>query len=167
MNPPSSSFDLRASVLRVVPNVFETMLDLAAEPVVAPDASRPPEWAPEENRICAIIGIGSEVVSGMFYFHLPEGFSRIVASKMLDSELGHTAGDREVNDAVGELCNMISGGLKGDLADAGFDTAMSPPSIVRGKDFSIESEPGLAVEHFHFRCQGELLDLEIHLRVEA
>ena len=51
-------------------------------------------------------------------------------------------GDPEVNDVIGELCNMIGGTLKSNLCDAGFSCQLSLPAVLRGADLQIET-PGL------------------------
>ncbi len=158
MKSDSPKFDLQKTVLRVVPNVIFTMLEIRALPT---QTSRDPEI----NRVSAIIGFGGDTINGMIYLHFPESFGHVIAGKLLDVELGRAANDREINDAVGELCNMISGGLRAVLADAGFDTGMSPPSIIRGKGFTIESQPDFEITHFHFACDQDVLDLEVHLKL--
>ena len=144
----------------MVPNVLETMLEIHPSPT----GQGLPSGA---DRISAIIGIGGDEVHGMIYVHFPRHLGEEVAGKLLDGCVGAELGDGEVNDVVGEMCNMMAGGLKADLAEVGFEAGISPPSIIRGKGFTIDPEPGMEVSHFGFLCGKHVLDLEIHLRIES
>jgi len=48
--------------------------------------------------------------------------------------------DEEVNDVIGEVCNMVGGDLKSRLCDAGFTSSLSIPSITYGESFRIQPE---------------------------
>ena len=160
MNPdiPSldSSFSLEDVVHRVLPRVLFTMLELEASPRESGDLGA-------GEQVTAVIGIGGEGIEGCLYFHLTEVLARRVGKLLLEETLGRDVQDREVNDAVGELCNMIAGGLKAALLSHGVDTALSPPSVIRGKNFAIAPQNNAKVSHFLFACEGELMDLEVHL----
>ena len=158
MKSENPKLKLRETVLHVVPHVISTMLTIQA---VSTETPQPKEL----NRISAIIGIGGDTLSGMIYFHFPESFGHVIAAELLEKELDRAANDHEINDAVGELCNMVSGGLRAAFAEEGFDTGMSPPSIIRGKGFTIESQPDFEITHFHFACGEDVLDLEVHLKL--
>ena len=45
------------------------------------------------------------------------------------------AGDEVVNDAIGELTNMVVGGFKNALCDAGYPCRLTIPSISAGRNF--------------------------------
>ncbi len=151
------SFPLEEVVHRVVPRVMFTMLELEAQP------TEPIQSEAEEERVTAVIGFGGEGIEGSLYFHFTESLARRVGKILLEESLGRSVQDGEVNDAVGELCNMVAGGLKAALLSHGMDTALSPPSVIRGKNFSIAVEENTRVNHFFFSCDGQVLDLEVHL----
>jgi chemotaxis protein CheX len=155
-SPLDSSFSLEEVVHRVLPRVLFTMLDLEAAPVDAGGLGL-------GEQVTAVIGIGGEGIEGSLYFHLPEALALRVGQLLLEEALGRAVVDREVNDAVGELCNMIAGGLKAALLSHGVDTALSPPSVIRGKNFSIAPQENAKVRHFLFECEGHVMDLEVHL----
>lgn len=158
-NQTASTFDLRGTVLRVVPNVFETMLSLPAKPA-APDAT------PHIQRVSGTIGIAGETLSGFIYLHFSEALARRVTVAMLGLDSLDAADNGSVNDVVSELANMIGGGFKSALCDANLPCAMSTPSIIRGQAFAIELPPGLSSETFIFDCHGEFLAVEIHLKLD-
>jgi chemotaxis protein CheX len=45
--------------------------------------------------------------------------------------------DADVNDAMGEIANMIAGSFKQHLSKSGLDIQLSTPSIVCGKEYVI------------------------------
>ena len=158
-NQTASTFDVRATVLRVVPLVFETMLSLPAN-LAAPDATLHIE------RVSGTIGIAGEPLSGFIYLHFSEELARHVTVAMLGLDSPDAADNGSVNDVVSELANMIGGNFKSALCDANLPCAMSTPSIIRGQAFDIEMPPGLKSETFIFSCQGEHLAVEIHLKLD-
>ena len=159
MTPATTTFDMQGTIQRLVPNVFETMLSLVAKPV-------DPALAPRGERVSGTIGIASDVLSGSVYLHFSEPLARRAAVAMLGLESVDAAGNTDVNDVVSELANMIGGGFKSALCDAGRPCAMSTPAIVRGQGFAIELPPGLCSETFVFDCQGEFLAVEVHLKLD-
>jgi chemotaxis protein CheX len=46
--------------------------------------------------------------------------------------------DDDVNDAMGEIANMIAGSFKQHLSASGTDVHLSTPSVVYGKDYVIK-----------------------------
>ena len=82
---------------------------------------------------------------------------------MLQSTPGQSASDNDVHDMVGELANMIGGGLKSKLCDADVYCVISTPSVIQGA-FDVQSTPGICVEKFYFACFGQRFAVEIHLQ---
>lgn len=138
-------------------SVFQTMLSLPLETV---DGS-PPVTFPEH--VSGSVGFGGEQVIGAVYIHFSAEFARQVAAGMLG--LGpEEIGDSEVNDVVGEMCNMVAGGLKSTLCDAGAVCAVSTPAIIRGTSFAIETVPDVRQERLVFDCQGNRIIVEVHIK---
>jgi chemotaxis protein CheX len=53
--------------------------------------------------------------------------------------LGDTASEREVLDALGEMCNMIAGNFKNKLAGTDERCMLSVPSIINGTEYRFHS----------------------------
>ena len=84
---------------------------------------------------------------------------------MSEAELAE-AGAESVNDAIGELTNMVVGVFKNGLCDAGFPCKLTIPSILRGSNFSVESI-GSAQRHIYsFECRGHRIVADILLKSE-
>jgi chemotaxis protein CheX len=154
----SSTFDMPETIRHIVPNVFDTMLSLVAKSTVI-------GAVPHGERVSGTIGIASDTLSGSVYLHFAEPLARRAAAAMLGLDSPDAADVSAVNDVVSELANMIGGGFKSALCDAGYPCAMSTPAIVRGHGFAIELPPGLSSETFVFDCHGESLAVEVHLKL--
>lgn len=138
-------------------SVFQTMLSL---PLEAVDGSPPVSFA---EHVSGSVGFGGEQVIGAVYIHFSAEFARQVSAGMLG--LGpEEIGDSEVNDVVGEMCNMVAGGLKSTLCDAGAVCAVSTPAIIRGTSFAIETVPDVRQERLVFDCQGNRIIVEVHIK---
>ncbi|MHB8123555.1 MAG: chemotaxis protein CheX, partial [Desulfuromonadaceae bacterium] len=58
-------------------------------------------------------------------------------SLMLGMEV--TEIDDDVNDAMGEIANMLAGSFKQHLSSGGSDIQLSTPSVVNGADYVVSS----------------------------
>jgi chemotaxis protein CheX len=148
---------LREWLEAIVPDVFRTMLDLQATP------GRAGARRAAGQRISGAIGIVGENLSGALYLHLSQPFAIQITALMLYGAEGTTPRDPEVNDLVGEFCNMIGGQFKSSLCNAGPSCAMSTPSIIRGSAFAIEANPRARKEILSFDCLAQALAVEVHL----
>lgn len=149
--------DLDHLVSSGVASVFGTMLNL---PIDEESESVP---VPEnEAQIAGSVGfIG--VVTGVVFVYSTVSFARHLTRRMLGSEATVT-GEEMVNDAFGELTNMIVGHIKSRLADRGMQCVLTIPSILRGSHFTIESTSSTRRRVSNFRCAGSPLVVEVLLK---
>lgn len=151
--------DVCEFMTRHLVDVFDTMLAMKA--VRLPQADLPLF----DGRVSGSVGFAGEHVTGAVYLHLSAAFANQVAAAMLGITPEEISGDSEVNDVVGEATNMITGGLKSWLCDAGFDCAVSTPAIIRGTAYSIEPMPEVAREWLVFDCGNNRIVVEIHIKL--
>lgn len=155
------TFDIRSSVSEILVGVFDTMLGSKATPV----SSLPPHPSGSVvERITGCVGLGGEGVCGAVYIHLPAPLARQLAAAMLGMTVEELTGDTEVNDVVGELCNMVAGGFKSRLCDTGTPCALSIPSVIRGTSYEIQGEPDARKEVLLFTCNDEPFTVEVQLK---
>jgi chemotaxis protein CheX len=121
-----------ATINRYVPEVMQTMVGITANP--ASGNSK----APQPTSLVGVTGsIGlSGKVNGMVY----TAFSYTLAQQVAEKILGGSASDQDVSDVVAELTNMITGNLKSQLCDMGFNCSLSIPSVVRGDDIQVSAK---------------------------
>jgi chemotaxis protein CheX len=143
---------------RHLTDVFETMLSMK---VAATSNDGVPQF---EERVTGSVAFAGEQVNGAVYLHLGAPFAASVAAAMLGLT-PQDLGEAEVNDVVGEVTNMLTGGLKSWLCDSGAECAVSTPAIIRGSAFSIEPVPDVMREWLIFSCNKHRIVVEIHVKV--
>jgi len=150
--------DVAGYLRRHLTDVFDTMLAMQAEFV--PSADLPAT----QERVTGSVGFAGDDVHGAVYLHLPAPFAVQAAAAMLGLPAEELTGEAEVNDVVGEMTNMLTGGLKSWLCDAGKPCAVSTPAIIRGA-YVIEPLPEVEREYMVFDCGEIQVVVEVHIKL--
>lgn len=142
-----------ADLLRsAVPEVFSTMLSMEAE--YQPADIPLPEF---DAQVAGAVGFTGKL-DGVVYLFATLDFARMLTSRLLGLSEADVDNDEMVNDAVGELTNMVVGHMKSRMCDRGAACVITIPSVVRGSHFSITAVSPTASRMLHFDCkQGHLL----------
>jgi chemotaxis protein CheX len=77
--------------------------------------------------------------------------SKNIASKILGIPPNEIDPVSDVNDAIGEMLNIVTGNLKSNLCDAGLDCKLQPPVVKRVREFVPETISGGGLERMAFR----------------
>ena len=141
-----------------VTEVFKTMLGLTAVPGPPVDLH-----ASGEMLVVTSVGFIGEA-NGIVYLHLTAAFARTLAGRMLGLPEAELEGDEMVNDAIGELSNMVVGAVKSRLCDSGAPCVLTIPSIVRGKNFKIEHSSSSQVRLLGFCCEAQHILVELLIK---
>ena len=96
--------------------------------------------------VTGIIGMVGNKVIGSLSITFTKEAAIDITNKMLGEKL--TEVDDTVTDLVGEITNMVTGGAKRILADAGHDFDMATPTVIAGKDHEI-----------HHQCEGRIIQI--------
>lgn len=138
--------NLEVLLKAAVGEVFRTMLNFNTRSIpFEPDAMS------SEAHIAGSVGfIGA--MTGVVYLYSTAAFARTMTGRMIGMAEPEIEGDEMVNDAVGELVNMIVGSLKSNLAERGLSCVLTIPSIVRGSNFTIEAVSSTTRRVLCFRC---------------
>jgi CheY-specific phosphatase CheX len=150
--------DVRAFMARHLANVFDTMASLKA--TLLPQ-SNAPEFS---ERVTSSMGIAGEKVTGTVYLHLSLPLANQMTSAMLRLDPNDIPPDALVNDAVGDITNMLAGGLKSWLNDADIQCSVSIPVIIRSTSLNIEPPPDVRRECLVFDCGDDRFSVEIHIK---
>lgn len=86
--------------------------------------------------LTAMVGLAGSH-SGLVSIHVPWPLALSFTSLMLGMEV--TEINDDVNDAMGEIANMIAGSFKQHLSKGGRDIQLSTPSVVNGSDYTVTS----------------------------
>jgi chemotaxis protein CheX len=150
--------DLEQLIGLSVREVFGTMLDLSVQPEALGTVV-----TNGEPHIASSVGFIGRL-TGVVYLYCTTSFARRVTSGFLGLTETEIEGEEMVNDAMGELGNMVVGHLKSRLSDRGIPCSLTIPSIVRGKHFSIEPVSSTERHIFSFRCGTNQLIVEVLIK---
>jgi flagellar motor switch protein FliN len=154
-----NAMDFKAQVSEAVIDVFDTMLSAKLEPT----ESIPSESLENLRNVGSVSFAGD--ATGMVSIHVGDNFTRALAADMLGMEVEELEGDEEISDMLGELGNIVGGNLKSALTDAGLACALSTPSFTTGTDFKIESLNMEKYERFAFRCNDNIVFVEMGVKI--
>lgn len=119
-------------IKKVVNEVFSTMI--FTSPEMAPPIKRGDNNdIPSKKDVSGIVGLGG-TLTGTIIMHFEKESALKVTSNMLGVDYREI--DDDVKDAVGEISNMIAGGVKVELSKEGIDLDQALPIVVSGSDFS-------------------------------
>jgi len=159
MRAPVPTTEISEFINRHFVDICQTMLSITAtsiSPVVFPLHA---------DRVSGSVGFEGENVVGSIYLHLSPHLAARAATAMLGLPPEESpSGEAEINDVVSELTNMAGGGFKSWLCDTGVSCAMSPPAIIRGGAFDIETTPGAERICLSFDCENEPVLFEVHIK---
>ena len=86
--------------------------------------------------VSAMIGLTGGF-SAMLGIHCPEAVGLAISGAMLGTEIEEI--DADVKDALGEIANMLAGGLKERFAAEDFNLELAIPTAISGKSYTISS----------------------------
>ncbi len=122
---------LTQQLMRDVEEIFDTMVglgDLLHIPVQIDSVTN------FKDCISSLVGLAG-ACNGLVSLHMPSNLAFRATGNMLGMEVAELNDD--VNDAMGEIANMIAGSFKMHLSKSGLDINLSTPSVVHGKEYMI------------------------------
>ncbi len=120
---------LRDSVLDGAKEVFETMIFMALEEVTDPT----PEM--EDVTLLGTITFKGSL-EGCLGICCGMSCARTIAANMLGMDPSEEIGKDDINDAVGEVANMVMGAVKSRIQDEVGVVEVSIPSVVKGMELT-------------------------------
>ena len=119
----------REELANATREVFEIMVGTSLD---SPAEESPPFVAD----FAAMVGIAGSLC-GLVGLHTSSECAREIAAKMLGTE--ELGGGEDAQDAFGEVCNMIAGSFKARIAGLADGCALSVPTVIFGRDFTLFS----------------------------
>ncbi len=150
--------DLDHLVTCAVTSVFATMLDF---PVVREPLGT--LISAGEPHIAGSVGF-TGTVTGVVFVYSSTRFANRMTQGLLGLKKHEPSGDEMVNDAMGEITNMVVGSLKSRFADRGMTCDLTIPSILRGGHFTIEPTSTSRRRICTFQCDGSQVVVEVLLK---
>lgn len=146
---------IKRKIIEATVDVFSSMLSLSVEnqEILEDDSMG---YKKEVSGIISIVG----GITGSFIFSLDSKTAIKVASAMVMEEFNEI--DDEVVDAVGEITNMIVGGLKTRISIENIDFELSVPTVIQGSGHKISHFSKEEYNHFiiPFALKDELFQVE-------
>jgi len=127
--------DLEALFTPAVTEVFTMMLNYPVVEVKMGANDAIPKNG--ELQLASAVGFVGEF-TGVVYLHVGVELARKFTCRLLHMTEQEADSDEIVNDAMGEIANMVIGYIKSRLCESGIACAITIPSIVRGSHFTIE-----------------------------
>jgi len=138
--------------------VFDTMLSMDAQEI-----EKVPEGFFNGGKIVGSVSFTGEVM-GCSRICVNHDFAQKMTCAMLGMEPDEIGGDEEIHDVIGEVSNMIGGGVKSHLCDMGFPCELSIPNITSGSNFTIETRQWAWHERCCFSCREHFVVVELFLK---
>ncbi|WP_291316101.1 chemotaxis protein CheX [Desulfuromonas sp.] len=122
---------LPQTIIAATEEIFSTMVDMEIESMPALDE----HVTTFRESVSGMVGLAGSC-RGLLAINVPNPVAKAVTGNFLGLEVEEI--DEDVKDAIGELANMVAGGIKAALSDGGKDIKMSIPSTVSGEEYSME-----------------------------
>ena len=115
--------------------------------------------------VAGMVGFAGPV-TGVVYLIMSDRVAKLVAAKILGTD---DVGPDEIKDVVGELTNMVTGGLKNDLAASGYDSKLTIPTFITAKKSKIAvKNAGVATSNvIELDGIGETIQVRVLARAAA
>lgn len=133
--------------LKAIVNVMEKMAQLHPERHQA----RVKQNDMAIGDVSSIIEMKGASGSGSVSVTFPDIVLRSLGKRMLPP--GMPVSDEMLHDLTGEMANMIAGGMKGELEDAGLKFNISLPKIFAGSPHKLEHNSSSPVIMLPFNCE--------------
>ncbi|MDX1952369.1 MAG: chemotaxis protein CheX [Verrucomicrobiota bacterium] len=149
--------ELERLVGGAVTEVFGTMLNFQV-------SSEPPGCVKNgETHVAGSVGfVGT--LNGIVYVYSGASFARRLTGSLLGLKENEIIGEEMVDDAIGELTNMIVGHVKSRLSDKGHRCNLTIPSTIRGEHLSVGRVSATERRVLFYSCDGSQLVVELIMK---
>ena len=115
---------------------------------------------------CSITGmVGfAGTYSGDISIHCPVNLAMKITSNMLGVDCGEV--NEDLNDAIGEIANMVGGSVKQVLSKGGLDVKLSIPTVISGEDYTVNSLSDTDCVVVPFAVEGHTMLVGLTLKKE-
>jgi chemotaxis protein CheX len=123
--------EIREKIIESTQEIFSTMVMM--EISVSPEPTL--EATIHNESITGLIGLAG-IHKGILAIHMPNKVAFAVTGSFLGMEVEEINAD--VEDAIGELANMLGGNVKTILSENGRDISLSLPTTISGQEYNFQ-----------------------------
>ncbi|WP_088536818.1 chemotaxis protein CheX [Geobacter sp. DSM 9736] len=152
--------ELAGYIINATKEVFGTMVMMDLEDSY-------PLKEPVTKFHCSVTGmVGlAGTYTGILSIHCPQTFALRITSNMLGMDVEEVGED--VNDALGEIANMLGGYVKQILSKGGLDINLSIPTVISGEEYTVNAMSESECTIVPFVNEGERFLVGLKLKKEA
>jgi chemotaxis protein CheX len=148
--------DLREQIIAATVEIFTSMVMME----IAVSSTENVEYGKLENTITGVIGLAG-THKGVLAVHLPYAVAFAITGNFLGIELDEM--NEDVEDAIGEIANMLGGNVKSILTEKGRDINLSLPSTISGKEYGFHTIKGAERIVIPFNCENGTFYVELQI----
>ena len=147
---------MASHVINATKEVFNTMvmMDLEDQYPLAEPVSK------FHCSVTSMVGLAG-TYTGILSIHCPQSFALRITSNMLGMDVTDVGDD--VNDALGEIANMLGGYVKQMLSKGGLDISLSIPTVISGEEYTVNAmeDSDCVIIPFHHEGSRFLVGLKL------
>lgn len=148
--------DIRDRIIESAQEIFSTMIMMEVTVSEKEDSGS----MSLVDSISGVIGLAG-THKGVLAIHLPSTVAMGITSSFLGMDVDEV--NEDVEDAVGELANMLGGNLKTILSENGRDIDLSLPTTISGKEYEFQSNRNADTERIQLKCDAGDFSIELQL----
>jgi CheY-specific phosphatase CheX len=153
--------DLQRIGQTVFPEVLGVLLSL---PATLRNSSNLSPHSDVPDQIVSTVLLAGQRLSGSVHLTLPMAFVAHAVNIIAGLEDHAQDANAILDDAAGELANMVAGQVAVQFAADGYPCTLGTPSIARGKGPPIETHSEVDHGRTELLCDGHLLSLDLNCR---
>lgn len=124
----------------IIPKIVDATVEIFTGMVmmeISQDGQPLDTLGPMKCSITGMVGLAGKH-KGVLAVHIPDTLAFAITSSFLGLEVDEM--NEDVQDAIGEIANMLGGNVKTILSDKGRDIQLSLPSTISGDEYTFMSQ---------------------------
>lgn len=123
--------DLQQQIIDATQEVFDTMLML---PITSGMALADKVYKFNAS-VSGMLGFSGDI-QGMLTIHCPQNVAFMITEQLLGMSVDSV--DEDVKDTIGEMANMVLGGIKDTFLNQGIDISLAIPTVMAGRSYQVK-----------------------------
>jgi chemotaxis protein CheX len=148
--------DIKNKIIESTQEIFSSMVMMEIAVVESPGADQ----GSQRDGISGIIGLAG-THKGVLAIHIPAVVAMAITGSFLGMEVEQI--NEDVEDAVGELANMLGGNIKTILSQNGRDIELSLPTTISGQNYDFQTAKDVEVTRLDFATDSGTFTVELQL----